>query len=156
MDWCATALRGNLRDTLPDRKNIMPSHLLTMLPNFFAYFSVAIVLLAVFLLVYINVTPYDEFALIRAGNSAAAVSLSGALLGFVIPVANVIAHSDTIADLAGWGAIAGTIQILAYLVARFALPHLNEDIPAGKTAPAIFLAAASVSIGLINAACMTY
>jgi putative membrane protein len=134
----------------------MPSHLLTMLPNFFAYFSVAIVLLSVFLLVYINVTPYDEFALIRTGNSAAAMSLSGALLGFVIPVANVIAHSDTIADLVAWGAIAGTIQILAYLAARFALPHIIEDIPAGKTAPAIFLAAASVSIGLINAACMTY
>ena len=52
----------------------MPSHLLTMLPAFLAYFAVAIVLLALFLLVYLNVTPYHEVALIRAGNSAAAVS----------------------------------------------------------------------------------
>jgi putative membrane protein len=134
----------------------MPSHLLTMLPNFFAYFSVAIVLVAVFLLVYVNVTPYDEFALIRAGNCAAAVSLAGALLGFVMPVVNVIAHSDTLVDLAAWGAIAGVIQILAYLVARLALPHINEDIPAGRAAPAILFAVFSVSVGLINAACMTY
>ena len=28
-------------------------------------------------------------------------------------------------DLAAWGAIAGVIQILAYLVARFTLPHLS-------------------------------
>jgi putative membrane protein len=134
----------------------MLSHLLTVLPAFLAYFAVAVVLLAFFLLVYVNVTPYHEFALIRAGNAAAAISLSGALLGFAMPVANVIAHSDTIADLLAWGGIAGIIQILAYLVARFTLPQMNEDIPAGKTASAIFLAALSLSVGLINAACMSY
>lgn len=134
----------------------MPTHLMTMLPAFLAYFAVAIVLLALFLLVYLNATPYHELALIRAGNTAAALSLSGALLGFAMPVANVIAHSDTLIDLALWGAIAGVVQILAYLVARFTLPHLNEDIPAGKIAPAAFLAAVSLSVGMINAACMTY
>ena len=134
----------------------MPAHLMTTLPAFLAYFAVAMVLLALFLLVYLNVTPYHEMALIRAGNSAAAVSLSGALLGFAMPVANVIAHSDTLIDLASWGAIAGIIQILAYLVARFTLPPLNQDVPAGKLAPAIFLAAISLSVGVINAACMGY
>ena len=134
----------------------MPMHLLTMLPAFLAYFAVAIVLLALFLLVYLNATPYHEVALIRAGNSAAAVTLSGALFGFAMPVANVIAHSDTLVDLASWGAIAGVIQILAYLVTRFTMPRLNEDIAAGKMAPAVFLATLSLSVGLINAACMTY
>ncbi|HOG03268.1 MAG TPA: DUF350 domain-containing protein [Accumulibacter sp.] len=134
----------------------MPAHLMTTLPAFLAYFAVAMVLLALFLLVYLNVTPYHELALIRAGNSAAAVSLSGALLGFAMPVANVIAHSDTLIDLASWGAIAGIIQILAYLVARFTLPQLNQDIPADKLAPAIFLAAISLGVGVINAACMGY
>ncbi|KFB69655.1 MAG: DUF350 domain-containing protein [Candidatus Accumulibacter phosphatis] len=134
----------------------MPTHLLTTLPAFLAYFAVAMGLLVLFLLVYLNVTPYQEVALIRAGNAAAAVSLAGALLGFAMPVANVIAHSDTLIDLASWGVIAGIIQILAYLVARLTLPQLNQDIPAGRIAPAIFLAAISFSIGLINAACMTY
>jgi putative membrane protein len=134
----------------------MPAHLMTTLPAFLAYFAVAMVLLALFLLVYLNVTPYHEMALIRAGNSAAAVSLSGALLGFAMPIANVIAHSDTLIDLASWGAIAGIIQILAYLVARFTFPQLNQDVPAGKLAPAIFLAAISLGVGVINAACMGY
>ncbi|HMW56985.1 MAG TPA: DUF350 domain-containing protein [Accumulibacter sp.] len=134
----------------------MPTHLLTALPAFLAYFAVAMGLLVLFLLVYLNVTPYHEVALIRAGNAAAAVSLAGALLGFAMPVANVIAHSDTLIDLASWGAIAGVIQILAYLAARLTLPQLNQDIPAGRIAPAIFLAAISFCIGLINAACMTY
>jgi putative membrane protein len=58
----------------------MPTHLLTTLPAFLAYFAVAMGLLVLFLLVYLNVTPYHEVALIRAGNAAAAVSLAGALL----------------------------------------------------------------------------
>lgn len=130
--------------------------MLTMLPAFFSYFAVAVALLVVFLLVYINVTPYDEIALIRRGNTAAAVSLSGALFGFAMPVANVIAHSDTLVDLVAWGALAGLIQLLTYLAVRFALPQLTEDIPAGKVAPAILLAALSLTVGLTNAACMTY
>lgn len=134
----------------------MLTHFMTALPSFFAYFGVAIVMIAVFLLVYVNVTPYAEGALIRAGNVAAAISLSGSLFGFVLPVANAIAHSDTLADLAAWGGVAGVVQILAYLAVRFGFPQLNTDIPAGKVAPAIFLAVVSVSVGLINAACMSY
>jgi putative membrane protein len=130
--------------------------MLVALPAFLSYLAVAIVLMAVFLLVYVNVTPYDEIALIRKGNAAAATSLSGALIGFAMPVANVIAHSDTLVDLAAWGAIAGVVQLLAYLAARFTLPQLAADIPAGRIAPALFLAALSLAMGLINAACMTY
>ena len=129
--------------------------MLTMLPAFLAYFAVGVVLITVFFMVYVNVTPYDEIALIRQGNIAAAIGLSGALFGFALPVANVIAHSDTLIDLAAWGAIAGVIQILAYLVARYTVPHLAEDIPAGKVAPAIFVATLSLTVGLTNAACMT-
>ena len=129
---------------------------LVSLPAFFAYFVVALALIAAILLVYLNVTPYGEIALIRQGNTAAAVSLSGALVGFAMPVANVIAHSDTMLGLAAWGAVAGIVQILAYLSMRLSLPRLAQDIPAGKVASAIFLAAVSLTVGLINAACMTY
>ena len=130
--------------------------MLSLLPVFLAYFAVAVALITVFLLVYVNVTPYDEFALIRQGNVAAAVSLSGSLFGFAMPVANVIAHSDTLIDLAAWGLVAGVIQMLTYFAARFALPQLAEDIPAGKVAPATFFAALSMTVGLTNAACMSY
>jgi putative membrane protein len=84
------------------------------------------------------------------------VSLSGAVLGFAMPIANVIAHSDTLLDLAVWGAIAGIVQLLAWGVARVALPTLKEDIAANRVAPAVFVAALSLTVGLLNAACMTY
>ena len=130
--------------------------MLSLLPVFLAYFAVAVALITVFVLVYVNITPYDEVALIKDGNTAAAISLSGALFGFAMPIANVIAHSDTLIDLAAWGVVAGIVQIGAYLAARITLPHLAEYIPAGKVAPATFFAALSMTVGLINAACMSY
>jgi putative membrane protein len=134
----------------------MPAHFLATLPNFLAYLGAAITLLVVFVAIYLYVTPYDEIALIRNNNTAAAVSLSGAVLGFAMPIANVIAHSDTLLDLAVWGMVAGIVQLLAWGVARVALPRLQEDIAAGRVAPAAFVATLSVTIGLLNAACMTY
>ena len=134
----------------------MPAHFLATLPNFLAYLGTAVALLAVFVAIYLYVTPYDEVALIRSNNTAAAISLSGALLGFALPIANVIAHSDTLIDLAVWGVIAGIVQLLAWGVARVALPHLEEDIGAGRAAPATIVAALSITVGLLNAACMTY
>ncbi|MCX7166179.1 MAG: DUF350 domain-containing protein [Rhodocyclales bacterium] len=134
----------------------MPAHFLATLPNFLAYLATAIVLLVAFVTIYLYVTPYDEIALIRSNNTAAAISLSGALLGFAMPIANVIAHSDTLLDLAVWGIVAGVVQLLAWGIARVALPQLQENISAGRVAPAIFVAALSITVGLINAACMTY
>lgn len=129
---------------------------ISTLPAFLTYFAIAMAITAAFLLVYLQVTPYREIALIRDGNSAAAVSLSGTLIGFALPVANVVENSHNLADLAIWSVIACVVQIAAYVVARLALPQIAKDIPAGRLAPAIFLAALSVSVGLINAACMEY
>lgn len=134
----------------------MPAHFLATLPNFLAYLGTAIVLLVAFVTIYLYVTPYDEINLIRANNTAAAISLSGAVLGFAMPIANVIAHSDTLLDLVVWGVIAGIVQLLAWMVARVALPRLKEAVAAGQVAPAIFVATLSITVGLINAACMTY
>jgi putative membrane protein len=58
--------------------------------------------------------------------------------------------------LAIWGLIALIIQLLVYGVGRLLLPSLASDIPAGKIASGVFLAALSLAIGLLNAACMTY
>ena len=134
----------------------MPAHFLATLPNFLSYLSAAAVLLTAFITIYLFITPYDEIKLIRENNVAAAISLSGAVLGFAMPIANVIAHSDTLLDLAVWSLIAGLVQLAAWGVARVALPTLKEDIAANRIAPAVFVAALSLTVGLINAACMTY
>ena len=124
--------------------------------DFLIYLVIAATLLAVFVAIYVRITPYREIGLIREGNMAAAYSLSGTLIGMAIPLANAIEFSINPVDMAIWGFIALAIQLLVFVVARIALPHIAEDIPAGKQASGFFLGAISIAAGILNAACMTY
>src|SRR5438552_18662615 len=126
------------------------------LPNFLLYFALALVLLTIFVAIYVRVTSYREFVLIRGGNVAAAISLSGALIGFVLPLASAIAHSVNPLDMAVWSASALLVQLVAYAVVGRLIPHFGEAIQAGRIAPAALLATVSLCAGILNAACLTY
>jgi putative membrane protein len=127
---------------------------LSTLPNFLAYFVVGSGLTALFLLLFAGVTTQRDIALIRAGNSAAAIVLAGALLGFVVPLASVIAHSAGLIDLMVWGIIALVVQLAGFLASRLVLPHLPLAITEGNIADGIFQAAVSLALGILTAACM--
>jgi putative membrane protein len=100
-------------------------------------------------------TPYREIALIRKGNKAAALSLGGAIVGFVIPVGKAVAQSVSLVDLLVWAAIAFVAQLLAYALAAALMPHLRRAIVDDHIASGILLAAIAVAIGILNAASMT-
>ena len=126
------------------------------LPWFALYLAATLVLFLVFLVIYLRITPYREIALIREGNSAAAASISGAMLGFVIPLANAVVQSANIADMVLWGVIALIVQLLVYSVVTRIIPDIGRGIPEGKVAEGVFLGTLSVAIGILNAACITY
>ena len=132
------------------------SQSLSGLPLFLEYFVAGILLFGAFLALYGWLTPYNERALIRDGNVAAAISLSGAILGFMLPLASAIAHSVSVVDMIIWGLIALVVQLAVFAVVNRVLPHFGEAIRAGKTAAATLLAALAIAVGLLNAACMTY
>jgi putative membrane protein len=132
------------------------SQSLAGLPAFLLYFAVSLALFIVFFLLYTWVTPYDEVALIREGNTAAAISLSGALIGFVLPLASAIAHSVHLLDMIVWAVIAMVTQIVVYFVVGLAVPHFVEAIRAGRTSAATLLATLALAAGLLNAAALTY
>ena len=119
------------------------------------YFTVAIGAIILFVAIYTAITPYWEIRLIRQGNTAAAISLGGAILGYTCPLAQSVAQSGSLADMLLWSAVALVAQLVAYGVTRLVLPHLSADVNEGKIAPAIFLAALSVAIGILNAAAMS-
>ena len=125
-------------------------------PEFLLYFALALALLALFVAIYVRVTPYREIELIREGNIAASISLSGAVMGLVLPLASAIAHSVSPLDMVAWGVIALVVQIVVYAVTSRLVPRFREAIEAGRTAPAVLLAALSVSTGILNAASMSY
>lgn len=127
---------------------------ISSLPAFAGYFATAVVLLAVFLALYLFVTPYNELKLICDGNVAAAVSLAGAMVGYALPIAVAVAVSHSLGAMIGWGVVASLVQLLAYVIARLAQPQLNLAIPQGKLASGIFLASLSLAVGILNAGCI--
>lgn len=123
-------------------------------PNFVVYFVLGGALTAIFVLLYAILTPQHDIPLIRAGNSAAAIVLVGALLGFEVPLASVISHSAALVDVLAWGGVALVVQLAGFLVARMLLPHLPQAIVDGNVAGAILLAGISLALGILTAACM--
>lgn len=130
---------------------------LATLPGFLTWFPLCAVLLAGFAAIYIRVTPWAELRLIRAGNVAAALSFSGAILGYSLVVASVMLHAVSRGDLVVWGIVGLVVQVLAFYVARLLL---GEDLPRrmeeGQLSSGIMLASTSVSAGTLNAATMAF
>ena len=106
--------------------------------------------------IYQWVTPYNEKALIRKGNLAAAIALAGALIGYVLPLASALSHTVSLPEFAAWATLAGVIQIAAFTGVRLvALPDVKARIENGETSIGVYLAGISIAVGVLNAACMT-
>ena len=123
---------------------------------FIIAFAAAIAFFVAFKFIYQLVTPYHESSLIRQGNSAAAVSLGGALIGFVLPLASALSQTVSLMEFAVWALLAGVIQIVAFIVvSRLVYRGLAARIEAGEMAAGLYLGSISIGVGLLNAACMT-
>jgi putative membrane protein len=136
----------------------METTLTTSIINFASYFGLSLVLLVAFKYLYALVTPHDEWKLIKEDqNSAAAIGLGGAVVGFAIALGGAASNSVSWGDFLTWGVIALAAQILAFAVVRFVyMPKIVTRIEAGEISAGIMLAATNLAVGLMNAACMTY
>ena len=126
------------------------------LPSFFIFFAIAVGLVAIYLGLYTFATAHNEFALIRQNVISAAVALGFSLVGFALPLASPIVHAQNVLDCIVWGLVALAVQIAAYWGVRLVLPNLSQRIAGGEMAAALFLGAASLSAGIVNAAAMTF
>lgn len=118
---------------------------------FLQYFVAALLLLGAFLAVYVRVTPYNEFELIKQDNAAAAISLAGACIGFALPMAAAIYLTHDLLEMIKWAVITGAAQIAVFTLLRRFAPAIEQ----GHTAPAIFMCAMSVATGVLNAVCIS-
>jgi putative membrane protein len=136
-----------------------PANMLALIQavnSFFLHFVSALMLTALFSTVYIWITPYPGFNLIKDGKYAPAVSFSGALLGFVIPLSSAICVSTSYISMLFWALFAMSAQIGVFILLRNSFPKLCRDISEDLSAPAILLASASLASGLLIAACLSY
>ena len=124
--------------------------------SFLLYFGAALLAMVIFVVLYMAVTTHHEATLIRKGNAAAAISFAGALIGFTLPLASAIIHSVSLIDMLVWSAVALLVQIGVFLVVDRLLREISKHIDEGNVAAGTTLASASIAIGIINAASMSY
>lgn len=123
--------------------------------NYLIHLLLAAVLLAVFFVVYTRTTPANEVLLIRQGNQAAALSLGGALIGFSITVGSALMHTANYQEFFAWAFGAMLVQVLAYAITTRVLNMSKDQIEANNTAFGGLLGTISISIGVINGACIS-
>ena len=128
---------------------------LSGIPFLLTHFGVTIVMLVVGAFIYIKITAHDEMALIRDGNNAAAVSLSGAILGLAIPLAFCMANSVNVYDIVIWGLVTLVIQLVTFWIIDLWLRDLSRKIEDGQVGTAILLASVKLAVASINAAAIS-
>ncbi len=125
------------------------------LPWFAAYMATAVVLTLIYVVVYMWVTPHPEIKLIRENNVAASLAFAGSLVGFSLPLASAITNSGALVDTVIWGLIAIVVQISVFFLVRLPIPKISQRIENGEVASGLWLGAASLAGGILNAASMT-
>jgi putative membrane protein len=125
------------------------------LPILVLQLAVTTAIFCVGLLVYFSLTPYRELQLLREGNVAAAIVLAGEMLALAVALGAMLAHSVSLPDIVLWGFVAIILQLIAAGAVALVLRRLPAAIERGDVAPALVLAAAQISAGILNAAAMS-
>jgi putative membrane protein len=131
-------------------ENVVPAIL-----NYLLHLFTAVALVLVFFVAYVRVTPFDEVLLIRQGNRAAALSLGGTLVGFSVTIASALMHTVDYYQFAGWAFGAMVVQVLVFAVTTHLLKMSKDQIEADNRAFGGLLGAISLSIGIVNAGCIS-
>jgi putative membrane protein len=131
-------------------ENVVPAIL-----NYLLHLFTAVALVLVFFVAYVRVTPFDEVLLIRQGNRAAALSLGGTLVGFSVTIASALMHTVDYYQFAGWAFGAMVVQVLVFAVTTYLLKMSKDQIEADNRAFGGLLGAISLSIGIVNAGCIS-
>lgn len=114
--------------------------------------GVTLVMMIVGAAIYAMLTPHREIKLIREGNSAAALSLGGVMVGLAIPLAVSLMASTSVIEIVIWGAATIAVQLLVFRVTDIVLQGLPERIHEGEVAAAALLVGAKLATALILAA----
>jgi putative membrane protein len=125
------------------------------LPVLLTQLALTTALFVIGLAIYVWLTPYRELKLIREGNVAAAITLSGQMLALAIPLGGMLAHSVSLADIALWGVVAVILQLIAFAAVAILVRDLPKAIERGEVSSALVLATAQIVAGIFNAAAMS-
>ncbi|HEY0646932.1 DUF350 domain-containing protein [Phenylobacterium sp.] len=121
-------------------------------PVFLAHAGVTVVILFAAAALYILLTPHKEITLIREGNTAAALSLAGVLLGLAIPLAASLKASTNVIEIGLWGVVTVVVQLLVFRLVDMILRGLPRRIQEGEVSAAALLVGAKLATAIVIAA----
>jgi len=124
-------------------------------PLLMAHSATAFFILFVGVRIYMAVTPHDQMALIRAGNTAASLSLGATIVGIALPMAFVLAFSISVLDILLWGLVTVVLQLAAFFITDLVLKNISTRIEEGDMAAAILLVSIKLTTAAINAAAVS-
>jgi putative membrane protein len=119
--------------------------------NYAAFLGASLALLLAAVTVYVMVTPLHEVRLIRQGNTAASLSLGGAVIGLALTLFGVASSTFVLMELVAWGAVGVALQVAAYVIISFVLPDYRHKIENNQASYGIAGAAFSIAVGILNA-----
>ena len=125
------------------------------IPFLLSHFGVTVLMLVIGVFIYMWITSHDERKLIREGNTAAAVSLAGAILGLAILLAFCMASSVNVYDIVIWGIVTLVIQLATFWIIDIWLRDLSKRIEEGQVGTAILLVSVKLAVASINAAAVS-
>lgn len=140
-------------------ESLAPERLPHELQAFLAGFPVSlmhagVMLVMLFLggVLYSLISPYKEISQIREGNAAAAVAFGGMIVGLAIPLAAALAASNSMREIAIWGAATVVVQLLVFRIVDLVLMGLPGRVQEGEISAAVLLVAAKLAAALVLAA----
>src|SRR3989338_175416 len=114
--------------------------------------GVTLIMLILGTTLYALMTPHKEITLIREGNSAAALSLGGGMVGLAVPLAVSLSAATSVVEIVIWGAATTAVQLLVFRCTDMVLKGLPERIQDGEISAAALLVGATLATALILAA----
>jgi putative membrane protein len=144
-----------LDDFSPAALNTALQAYISGFPDMMAQGFVTLVMVAAGAAVYARLTPHNEMALIREGNSAAALSFAAVILGLAIPMAASLAASQSVPEVVLWGLTTLLLQLLSFSIVDLLLRDLPRRIREGEVSAALLLASVKLGAALVLAAAVS-
>jgi putative membrane protein len=123
----------------------------------FAFFTVAVVALVVFLTIFELITRYDDWKEIKAGNLSVAMATGGKIFGICNLFRFAILNNDTMIHSLIWAGYGFILLLVAYFIFEFLTPYfkIDEEIKKDNKAVGLLSMMISISISYVIGACIT-
>ncbi|WP_112181558.1 MULTISPECIES: DUF350 domain-containing protein [Paraliobacillus] len=113
-----------------------------------ARYSVVILCIILFLVVFELVTSYKNWDEIKKGNLAVAMATGGKIFGISNVFRFSIEHNDSILESVGWGAFGFLLLLIGYFIFEFITPTYKIDTEIANDNRAVGFISMVISIGL--------